>query len=135
MCSPRQRFRPLVSDSKSSTCRPSSSGATSATSRAGLVFSEKITTVSPGYAKEIVQPELGFGFEGVLARRSDDLVGILNGIDTSRWTPVADPFVPASFSAESFAGKRDAKRALLAAIGLSADDATMARPIVGWCPG
>ena len=99
--------------------------------KGGINFSEKITTVSPAYAKEIVQPELGFGFEGVLARRSDDLVGILNGIDTSRWTPTADPFVPASFSAESFAGKRDAKRALLTAIGLPADDSTMARPIVG----
>ena len=58
--------------------------------KGGINFSEKITTVSPGYAREIVQPELGFGFEGVLARRSDDLVGILNGIDTARWTPTAD---------------------------------------------
>jgi starch synthase len=99
--------------------------------KGGINFSEKITTVSPGYAREIVQPELGFGFEGVLARRSADLVGILNGIDTSRWTPTADPFVPASFSADDLRGKRDAKRALLATAGLPADEEAMATPVVG----
>jgi starch synthase len=99
--------------------------------KAGINFSEKITTVSPGYAKEIVQPELGFGFDGILARRSADLVGILNGIDTSRWTPTADEFVPASFSADDLRGKRDAKRALLSAVGLPSDDAALARPAIG----
>ena len=99
--------------------------------KGGINFSEKITTVSPGYAREIVQPELGFGFEGVLARRSADLVGILNGIDTSRWTPTADPFVKASFSADDLGGKRDAKRALLSVAGLPSDEAALARPLVG----
>ena len=99
--------------------------------KGGINFSERITTVSPGYAKEIVQPELGFGFEGVLARRSADLVGILNGIDTARWTPSADEFVPASFSADDLTGKRDAKRALLAAVKLPFDDAALARPVIG----
>jgi starch synthase len=99
--------------------------------KGGINFSERITTVSPGYAREIVRPELGFGFEGVLARRSADLVGILNGIDTSRWTPTADPLVPASFSADDLRGKRDAKRALLSTVGLPADDAALARPVIG----
>jgi starch synthase len=99
--------------------------------KGGINFSEKITTVSPTYAKEIVEPDLGFGFEGVLARRSADLVGILNGIDTDRWTPAADPFVPASFSAGDLRGKRDAKRALLSAVGLPSDDAALARPVIG----
>jgi starch synthase len=99
--------------------------------KGGINFSEKITTVSPGYAKEIVRPELGFGFEGVLARRSDDLVGILNGIDTSRWTPSADPFVPASFNADDLEGKRAAKRALLSDVGLPADDGALERPVIG----
>jgi starch synthase len=99
--------------------------------KGGVNFSEKITTVSPGYAREIVEPELGFGFEGILARRADDLVGILNGIDTGRWTPAADAFVPASFHAEDLAGKRDAKRALLTVARLATDGAAMARPIVG----
>ncbi len=99
--------------------------------KGGINFSEKITTVSPGYAREIVTPELGFGFEGVLARRSADLVGILNGIDTARWTPTADPFVPASFSADDLGGKREAKRALLSVAGLPSDEAALARPLVG----
>ena len=99
--------------------------------KGGINFSEKITTVSPTYAKEIVQPELGFGFEGVLARRSADLVGILNGIDTGRWSPGADAFVPASFSADDLRGKRAAKSALLSAVGLPADEAALARPVIG----
>ena len=99
--------------------------------KGGINFSEKITTVSPGYAKEIVSPELGFGLDGVLTRRADDLVGILNGIDTSRWTPKDDEFVPASFSADDLAGKREAKRALLATVGLPATSDALARPLIG----
>ena len=99
--------------------------------KGGINFSEKITTVSPTYAKEIVQPELGFGFDGVLARRASDLVGILNGIDTSRWNPEHDAFVPVSFTAENLPAKRDAKRALLQAVGLPSDDDAMRRPLIG----
>jgi starch synthase len=99
--------------------------------KAGINFSEKITTVSPTYAREILRPELGFGFDGVLARRVTDLVGILNGIDTRRWNPEHDEFVPASFSAENLTAKRDAKRALLEAVGFSTDESTMQRPLVG----
>lgn len=99
--------------------------------KGGINFSEKITTVSPGYAREIVQPELGFGFDGVLSRRADDLVGILNGIDTARWTPANDPFVPASFSADDLSGKRQAKRALLEEVGLPATDEALRKPVIG----
>jgi len=99
--------------------------------KGGINFSEKVTTVSPTYAREILGPQLGFGLEGVLMRRSDDLVGILNGIDTSRWTPTNDPFVPASFKADDLRGKRDAKRALLGTVGLPADDKALARPVIG----
>ena len=99
--------------------------------KGGINFSEKVTTVSPAYAREILGPEFGFGLEGVLRRRSDDLVGILNGIDTSRWTPTNDPFVPASFTADDLAGKRDAKRALLNAVDLPVDETALARPVVG----
>jgi starch synthase len=99
--------------------------------KGGINFSEKITTVSPGYAREIVRPELGFGFDGILSRRAADLVGILNGIDTDRWNPEHDPFVPASFSAANVAAKRDAKRALLEAAGLAADEQGLKRPVIG----
>jgi len=99
--------------------------------KGGINFSEKITTVSPTYAKEILRPELGFGFDGVLARRGTDLVGILNGIDTGRWNPEHDQFVPVAFDAESLDAKRDAKRALLEAVGLPRDENTTRRPLIG----
>jgi starch synthase len=99
--------------------------------KGGINFSEKITTVSPGYAKEIVRPELGFGFDGILSRRAADLVGILNGIDTERWNPERDPFVPASFSSADVTAKRDAKRGLLEAVGLKADENAIRRPVIG----
>lgn len=99
--------------------------------KGGINFSEKITTVSPGYAREIMTPELGFGFEGVLARRSGDLVGILNGIDTSRWTPSSDEFVRARFSADDLSGKREAKRTLLAEVGLPNGQDAPGRPVIG----
>ena len=62
--------------------------------KAGINFSEIVTTVSPRYAREIQTAEFGFGFEGILARRSDRVVGILNGIDTDVWNPASDPSPP-----------------------------------------
>ena len=99
--------------------------------KAGINFSERITTVSPTYAREILTQEMGFGFEGVLARRADDLVGILNGIDIDRWNPERDEFVDASFSAEDLSGKARAKRQLLAAVGLPAGRQDLERPVIG----
>jgi starch synthase len=99
--------------------------------KAGINFSERITTVSPTYAREIVRPELGFGMDGVLMRRAADLRGILNGIDVTRWDPAHDPLVPASFDAKDLSGKAAAKRALLEAAGLPTDAAAQARPLIG----
>lgn len=100
--------------------------------KAGINFSEKITTVSPSYAREILTPELGFGFDGVLRRRRDDLVGILNGIDTERWNPQNDPYVEARFSADDLRGKARAKEQLLRSIGLPRDEAALTKPVVGF---
>ena len=55
--------------------------------KAGIVSSDKITTVSPTYAGELMTPEFGMGLDGVLRWRRDDLVGILNGVDTEAWSP------------------------------------------------
>jgi starch synthase len=99
--------------------------------KGGINFSEKITTVSPGYAREIVQPELGFGLDGVLARRAGDLTGILNGIDTTRWTPSDDPYLASEFTADDLPGKRGAKRELLASAGLPLDERALDRPVIG----
>ena len=99
--------------------------------KGGIVDASLITTVSRTYAKEIQTPEFGFGFDGVLRQRSADLVGILNGIDTSVWDPACDTLLPAPFDAEHLDGKAGAKRAVLARYGLPTDADAMARPLVG----
>ncbi|WP_223479222.1 glycogen synthase GlgA [Oricola indica] len=59
--------------------------------KAGLVYADKLSTVSPTYARELMLPEFGMGLDGVLRSRRADLVGILNGIDESFWDPQTDP--------------------------------------------
>jgi starch synthase len=99
--------------------------------KAGINLSTLVTTVSPTYAKEVQTPEFGFGLDGVLRRRSRDLVGILNGIDVERWNPMKDPALPSPYGPSRMSGKQDAKRALLAEFGMATDRKSMARPIVG----
>ncbi|MBI2834448.1 MAG: glycogen synthase GlgA [Acidobacteria bacterium] len=98
--------------------------------KAGINFSDVITTVSRRYAKEILTPELGFGFDGVLRRRAADLVGILNGIDEERWNPATDQLVPVRYTADSLEAKADCKRELLRAFGLRAETPDLERPVV-----
>jgi starch synthase len=98
--------------------------------KGGINAADAITTVSPRYAQEIQTPEFGFGFEGILRRRSADLTGVLNGIDTREWDPLRDPHLPVPFDAEHPGGKEAAKRALLARYGLPADQAAMKRPLI-----
>jgi starch synthase len=99
--------------------------------KAGIVFSRAVTTVSPRYASEIQTPELGLGFDGILAQRDGDLVGILNGIDYDRWDPERDANLPKPFTASKPEGKRAAKQRVLQVFGLPDDDAALARPLVG----
>ncbi len=99
--------------------------------KGGINFSERLTTVSPTYAREILTPELGFGFDGVLARRADALTGILNGIDIERWNPAKDDLIGASYTAEDLSGKATARHVLLDTVELSADAAAGERPVVG----
>lgn len=80
--------------------------------KGGIVFADYVTTVSPTYAREILTPQYGFGLEGVLRNREDRLTGILNGIDTDRWNPETDPYLPANYSASDRSGKRICKQAL-----------------------
>jgi starch synthase len=89
--------------------------------KAGLFYADRITTVSPTYAREITTPENGFGLEGLLAGRRDDLVGILNGIDDTVWNPARDPHLPAPFDAADTGPKAASTQALRAAFGLDAD--------------
>ncbi|WP_071673480.1 glycogen synthase GlgA [Nioella nitratireducens] len=73
--------------------------------KAGITYSDKITTVSPTYARELMLPEFGVGLEGVLQSRKHDLLGILNGIDLDLWNPETDPHLVAPYSARSLKRK------------------------------
>jgi starch synthase len=81
--------------------------------KAGLVFSDGITTVSKTYAKEIQTPDYGHGLDGVLRGRSEHLSGIVNGIDTALWDPAKDKLIPVHFSAKEVEAKKNMKEALL----------------------
>jgi starch synthase len=99
--------------------------------KGGINNAEIITTVSGKYAEEIQTPEFGSGFDGILRRRSADLVGILNGIDTQVWDPSTDAYLPKPFSADNLDPKAESKREVLARYGLPTDEMTRARPLVG----
>ncbi|MGH7858272.1 MAG: glycogen synthase, partial [Candidatus Binatia bacterium] len=87
--------------------------------KSGIALADAITTVSPGYAAEVLTPEYGEGLDPVLRHRRGDLIGILNGIDTERWNPATDPFLPGRYDADDLAGKARCRQALLAEFGLS----------------
>jgi len=87
--------------------------------KAGLYYADAITTVSPTYASEIQSSPLGMGFEGLLAARSADLHGILNGIDEETWDPRNDPFIASRYSSGSLWRKARNKLALQQAFGLA----------------
>jgi len=85
--------------------------------KAGILFSDRVATVSPQYAKEIQTPEFGCGLDGVVATRAEDMVGLANGIDTRVWNPATDEMLPAKYSAADLAGKKKCRRELLARHG------------------
>ncbi len=86
--------------------------------KAGILFSEIITTVSPTYAEEIQTEEFGAGMEGVLSTRKDDLYGVLNGIDTGIWNPKTDRFIPYNYSKRGIKNKIKCKKELLEEAGI-----------------
>ncbi len=97
--------------------------------KAGLVYSDFLTTVSPTYSREIQTPEFGYGLEGVLQERREDLFGILNGIDTDLWNPGSDPLIPAAFSTGELSGKRACKEQLLSDLRFPKGHASL--PLIG----
>ncbi|WP_151448535.1 glycogen synthase GlgA [Lacisediminimonas profundi] len=90
--------------------------------KAGLFFADKLTTVSPAYAREIQSPEQGCGLEGLLQSRAADLVGILNGVDYEVWNPALDPLIPVRYDARRLRGKKECRRALQRMAGLREQD-------------
>jgi starch synthase len=89
--------------------------------KAGIVFSDKITTVSPTYAQEIMYSDLGMGMQGILAARSADVSGIVNGIDNGEFDPASDSALSAHFNTDDMRGKRECKSKLRAMYGLTAE--------------
>jgi len=90
--------------------------------KAGLVYSDVITTVSKTYSREIQTTEYGNGLEGVLAKRSKDIYGIVNGIDYRAYDPASDLAISKTFSASKPAGKLICKQALQKTVGLPVTD-------------
>ena len=90
--------------------------------KAGLMYADKITTVSPTYAREILRPENAFGLDGVLHSRVTDLHGILNGVDTHVWDPATDNALSARYTSNAFSGKKKCKTALQEETGLQVQD-------------
>jgi starch synthase len=99
--------------------------------KAGLVFADALTTVSPTYAREILTVEGGYGLDTVLRRREGDLHGILNGIDVGEWDPATDPHLPAHFRRGELRGKARVKAALQRELGLPVDVAAPLLAFVG----
>ena len=100
--------------------------------KAGIVYADAVTTVSPTYAAEICTPEFGYGLDGLLRSRQHKLSGILNGIDTTVWNPSTDIHLPAHYSVGRIQpGKRRNKQALLERFLGQADEAALRAPLVG----
>ncbi len=89
--------------------------------KAGLVYADAISTVSPTYAKEILTQEFGCGLEGVLKNREDSLYGILNGLDYTAWNPETDRKIFKKYSASSIEDKYINKEKLQKSLGLKID--------------
>jgi starch synthase len=87
--------------------------------KAGLTYSDRLTTVSPGYAREILTEQFGFGLEGVLRQRSGVLKGILNGVDYEVWNPETDRAIAHRYEADAPGGKAVCKIALCRELGLT----------------
>jgi starch synthase len=96
--------------------------------KGGLLFADRVTTVSPRYAEEIQTPEFGCGLEGVVQTRAGDITGILNGIDTAVWNPAVDTLLPERFSPANLAGKQACRAELLKRCGFEAKPAV---PVFG----
>jgi starch synthase len=97
--------------------------------KGALVFSDEISTVSQRYAEEIQSPEYGFGLDGLLRSRRDVLVGIVNGVDYSEWSPETDKYISVNYDRDHIEKKSQCKADLLKAFGLPPEN--MDRPVIG----
>jgi len=86
--------------------------------KAGIVHSDRVTTVSETYAREILTPRFGHLMEGVLQSCADKLSGVVNGIDEDAWNPALDPLIERNYSFDDMRGKHACKRRLQRMFGL-----------------
>lgn len=97
--------------------------------KSGLVYADAITTVSERYAQEIASsPEFGCGLEGIVQRRKNDVMGILNGIDYTIWDPSIDEYLPSRYDFRTIDLKVENKKALTSRLGLPFGERT---PVIG----
>ncbi|SDL06826.1 glycogen synthase GlgA [Halarsenatibacter silvermanii] len=96
--------------------------------KAGIEYADKITTVSPGYAREIQTSEYGEGLDYALRMNSDDLEGIVNGISYQEFDPAEDEEIYSTYDRHNFQGKRKNRRRLKSEMGLAGEND---RPLLG----
>ncbi|MCS6971368.1 MAG: glycogen synthase GlgA [Planctomycetota bacterium] len=87
--------------------------------KTGIVFADRVTTVSRRYAEEIQTSEFGWTLDAVIRHHAYKLSGITNGIDPIAWNPATDPHLPARYDVQDLAGKRACKQALRSECGLA----------------
>jgi starch synthase len=97
--------------------------------KGGLVFADRISTVSPTYAQEIQEKADGCGLEGLLSHRKDQLSGILNGIDMEAWNPATDPLIEPHFDLKTLKNRKQLKAQLQEKSGLPVQDSI---PVLAW---
>jgi starch synthase len=81
--------------------------------KAGIVYADRINTVSEKYSEEIQTEEYGYGLDGILRKRKENLCGILNGVDYQDWDPSRDSLIVARYDPHDLSGKRECKKDLL----------------------
>jgi starch synthase len=96
--------------------------------KTGVLHADLLTTVSPTYSREILEPEYGMGLEQQLRARGGSVAGILNGVDYHEWSPETDPLIPYPYSAKNLEGKELNKQALMEELGM---DYQFDRPLMG----
>jgi len=96
--------------------------------KAGIVYADAITTVSPRYSREIQTPEFGMGMDAIFRKRSSDLYGILNGVDYKAWNPATDPYITVHYGPGDMEGKRKCKVDLVNEMGI--DQHLVGRPVL-----
>jgi starch synthase len=96
--------------------------------KGGLAYADKITAVSPNYAREILEPEYAYGLDGLLSHRKEQLSGILNGIDEKHWNPGTDNYLVQKYNRRTLNKKSLNKTALQQELSLPVDETI---PMIG----